>query len=265
MMKAKLLCLCLAAMLLVCCTALAAPRYPEKNGYATDGAAVLSKKTMDDLNAYSKLLEKEAELGLYVATVDFLDGEGLESYAAGLREKWQLKDDDLLLLLAVGEDKFGLWGGEKINRRLSESVQQKLLSAHLHGPFMRQDYDGAINACMPALNDEIGKAFDKAIALDGLFGTVTAPDRNWADWAEDWSARMRENKASPAPERTVRERVTDEDEDTGFSLGKVILTLFLLSVIFGKKPRARRGCGCGCAPFSSLLAALGLYKLWDKD
>jgi len=45
----------------------------------------------------------------------------------------------------------------------------------------------------------------------------------------------------------------------------VILTLFLLSVIFGKKPRARRGCGCGCAPFSSLLAALGLYKLWDKD
>ena len=66
------------------------------------------------------------------------------------------------------------------------------------------------------------------------------------------------------------DRVTREDKSTGFSLGKVLLTIFLLMVIFGNHQgrrgrRGRNGCGCGCAPFSSILAALGLWKLWDKD
>jgi len=44
--------------------------------------------------------------------------------------------------------------------------------------------------------------------------------------------------------------------------------VFLLMVIFGGDRRRRRGCGCfgcGCAPFSSLLAGLGLWKLWGDD
>ena len=57
------------------------------------------------------------------------------------------------------------------------------------------------------------------------------------------------------------------------SLGKVILTVFLLMIIFGNRGHRRgrgrrddrRGCGCGCMPFSSILAALGLWKLWDRD
>ncbi|MBQ7866271.1 MAG: hypothetical protein IJ350_07860, partial [Clostridia bacterium] len=86
---------------------------------------------------------------------------------------------------------------------------------------------------------------------------------------EEWSQRWNEANVKVDTDVKVKtglERVTEEDKDTGFSLGKVILTVFLLMVIFGKKDRrGRHGCGCGCAPFSSILAALGLWKLWDNE
>ena len=47
---------------------------------------------------------------LYLATVDFLDGATLAEYGAGLRDKWDLGEKDLLLLMAAGEDTFGFFG-----------------------------------------------------------------------------------------------------------------------------------------------------------
>ena len=74
--------------------------------------------------------------------------------------------------------------------------------------------------------------------------------------ALDLQALLREQKVRSAVEFKLRELPQP---------GKVILTVFLLMVIFGNHGRRRRSCmGCGCAPFSSILAALGLWKLWDK-
>ena len=66
----------------------------------------------------------------------------------------------------------------------------------------------------------------------------------------------------------IRERIVREDQSSGISFGKVILTVFFLMIIFGGENRRRNsGCGCsgcGCAPFSSILASLGLWKLWGR-
>lgn len=263
----KIICL-LLAMLLLCSAALAEPRYPEKQGEVTDAAAVLSQSTVKDLITFADAVDDDTPIDFYVATVDFLDGESLEDYAAGLRKKWNLHDNDLLLLMAVGEDKFGTFGGEDINRKISTQVQDKLLNTYLAEPFLRQQYDEAIRQYIPALTSEINKAYDENIKLNGLFGQ-TAPSQSIEDWAEEWSKRWADASVKVKTDVKVKtglERVTQEDKDTGFSLGKVILTVFLLMVIFGKKNRrGRNGCGCGCAPFSSILAALGLWKLWDNN
>jgi len=246
-----------AVLMLLCACAFAQPRYPDKRGNMTDAAAVLSKDTLDDLAQLSKMLSKEDALDLYVATVDFLDGEALSAYGKGLREHWNLGSDDLLLLLAVGEDKFGFFPGDKVNRELPSSVLEKLLSTHFSSAFLRQEYDSAITALMPALVTEMNKAYHKDISISGLFGVQES--FSMPDWF------TREILTMDEPEPDLRQRVTHEDEDTGLSLGKVILTVFLLMVIFGNHGRRRRSCmGCGCAPFSSILAALGLWKLWDK-
>lgn len=268
----KVLCALMTVLCLLMTSALAEPRYPDYQGQTTDAAAVLSRATLEDLAAYDEELSDEADINLVVATVDFLDGVTLDQYAAGLREKWDLDDDTLLLLMAVGEDKFGTYGGEDVNEHLSASVQKKLLSAYLEGPFLRQDYDGALQSYIPALTEEINKAFDADVSVKGLFGTNASSgnttSQEWAEeWADEWVQRLNGSRTEHEEASSVRSRVTEEDESTGFSLGKVILTIFLLMAIFGDKGKrgSRRGCGCGCAPFSSLLAGLGLWKLWEPD
>ena len=260
----KIICL-LLAMLLLYSTALAEPRYPNKLGEVTDAAAVLSQSTVKDLMKFAIEVDDETSIDFYVVTVDFLDGETIVDYAAGLRDKWNLHGNDLLLI-AVGEDKFGTFGGEGFDRKVSPQVQEKLLNTHFAQPFLAQHYDEAIAQYIPALTSELNKAYDENIKLHGLFGRTEAPVVNWAEeWSQRWAdANVKVN--ADAKVKTGLERVTQEDKDTGFSLGKVILTVFLLMVIFGKKDRrGRRGCGCGCAPFSSILAALGLWKLWDNE
>lgn len=257
-MKRIMACLLAALICLPLVSALAEPRYPDSQGAVTDAAAVLSASTVQDLRALAEKLDDTLEL--CVVTVDFLDGAQLASYAEGLREKWALDSNALLLLMAVGEDRFGLFGGSYVNEHLSASVQQKLLSTSFEAPFLRQDYDGAIAALMPALATEIGKAWNGRIDIVGLFGTV---DRTSFSTENDWLNRAVDYARSYEQHF---DRVRDEAIDNGVSAGKVILTVFLLLIIFGNRGKRRNheGCGCGCMPFSSLLAGLGLWKLWKK-
>lgn len=246
-------CFCLLlALLCLWTSATAEPRYPEKQGYVTDAAAVLSQSTVKDLSSFAQQLDDETILCFYVVTVDFLDGASLSNYANGLRQYWSLDDNDLLLLLAVGEDKFGSFSGNNANFWPSQQAQEKLLSIYLEEAFLQQRYDEALSLYVPALANEINKIFDGDIDLSGRFGQTQQAD---IDWAEEWSSRLNDlfQEDDPSP----IDRVTHEDKDTGFSLGKVILTIFLLTVIFGKR-RGRRGCN----PFTRLFAGFGLWKLW---
>ena len=271
MMKRFLSLLVAMLVLCACLPACAAPRYPERQGGTTDAAAVLSQSTLRDLATYAQRLKDETDIDLFVVTVDFLDGETLSSYGEGLFAQWKLDDDSLLLLLAVGEDKFATFSGKDVTRRLSRQVQDKLLSTSLEGPFLRQAYDEAIASFIPALTQEINKAFDANISVGGLFGQAGSESLSVEEWADEWARRWNAAHDEESAPDSVGDRVTREDKSTGFSLGKVLLTVFLLMVIFGNfsdrrgRHGRRRGCGCGCAPFSSILAALGLWKLWDKD
>ena len=269
MMKRFLSLLVAMLVLCACLPACAAPRYPERQGGTTDAAAVLSQSTLRDLATYAQRLKDETDIDLFVVTVDFLDGETLSSYGEGLFAQWKLDDDSLMLLLAVGEDKFATFSGKDVTRRLSRQVQDKLLSTSLEGPFLRQAYDEAIASFIPALTQEINKAFDADVSVGGLFGQAGSESLSVEEWADEWARRWdAAHDEEPAPD-SVGDRVTREDKSTGFSLGKVLLTVFLLMVIFGnfsdRRGRHGRRRGCGCAPFSSILAALGLWKLWDKD
>lgn len=241
------------------------PRYPEQQGLICDSAAVLSPETVSDLDAFNRQLADGADRQLAVVTVDFLDGATPEAYCDGLRKAWNLPEDTALLLLAVGEDRFTLDGTLGLESRVCE----KLLSAHLEGHFMAQDYDSALRSFIPALSQELNKTLDADIDLGGLFGQEAPSAVSVDDWAANWLQRWEDE---PEEAATPIERFVEEDERSGFSLGKVILTIFLLMVIFGNSGRSRRygrdGCGCsgcGCAPFSSLLAGLGLWRLWGGD
>lgn len=260
MKKNLQLLLCAVLVLcMTCCPVLAEPRYPAQQDTVTDAAAVLSADTVRDLKDAADRLAKATDVHLTIALVDFLDGSTIAAYGEGLRSHWQLGNDDVLLLLAVGEDQFGLYGGKNFSSKISVSTQQKLLTSYLQASFMAQDYDGALRTFIPALITECSKTFGETVNLSGLLGTPETTAEPFD--VEDWLQRRFEQ----SNQTNTAHHVTDENEDTGISLGKIILTLFLLSVIFGKRNRRGRRHSCGCMPFSSLLAALGLWRLWDRD
>ncbi len=231
----KRFCLILLLLLSVCTVALAQPRYPvgDDEVCVMDAACVLSVSTVRDVEKLSDRLEDEADVRLVVVTVDFLDGENLADYAQGLRDEWYLdQDEDLLLLMAVGEDQCGLYPGEDLG--LSRATLQKLVATHFQSAFLAQRYDDAIAELMPALVDEINKRHGTDVSAAGLFGTSAQANNP----QNVWSSRHEraQNEATPS----FDDYAAYEEDDTGYSFGKVVLIVLLLMMVFGRRKKRRR-------------------------
>ncbi len=231
----KRFCLILLLLLSVCTVALAQPRYPigDDEVCVMDAACVLSVSTVRDVEKLSDRLEDEADVRLVVVTVDFLDGENLADYAQGLRDEWYLdQDEDLLLLMAVGEDQCGLYPGEDLG--LSRATLQKLVATHFQSAFLAQRYDDAIAELMPALVDEINKRHGTDVSAAGLFGTSAQANNPQNVWSSRYERAQ--NEATPS----FDDYATYEEDDTGYSFGKVVLIVLLLMMVFGRRKKRRR-------------------------
>ena len=251
----------MAAVVFVLSFAQAGPRYPVFQGNVTDAAAVFSTETVNNLRSVIDDVRDETGVNLTIVTVDFLDGYTIDAYAQGLREQWQLLSNNMLLVIAVGEDRcmFAL-AGEGSNVLITPSAAQKLASTYVEPAMLREDYNGAMHDFIPALLTEMNKAYDTRLSAD-YFGmpAVTAEPMLPSDWLADWTFQF--TGADRQPEDYHHE--TEDDDE--ISQGKIILTLVLLSIVFGKRGRRRRHEGCGCSPISRILAMFGLWRLWDRD
>lgn len=241
----------IATLLLLLCfvlslgfPALAEPRYPSQTGETTDAAAVLSHTTLEDLRTLDSRLDQADAMQLKIVTVDFLDAAEADDYAAALFDRWGLDDHEMLLLLAVGEDKYALEAGQNVDRLLSPATQSKLLAASFEEPFLNQQYDAAIAAFVPSLVREINKLCGTSVSTDDLFG------RSSASLFDNWASSLRQNSGDA--DESDASIFTREDSRTGFSLLKVILIIAVLMFVFGsfrrigssqrnaKPPRGRR-------------------------
>lgn len=222
--------LCLLAVLLLALPASAEPRYPEKGGVATDAAAVLSAEVLEDLRTLDKRLDKADVPQICLATVDFLDTQDVQDYADALFDLWNLDSDEMLLLICVGEESYAISTGRDVDRLLSSSVQEKLLTSRFREPFLDERYDAAISAYIPALVSELSKACGETVRMDDLFDS--ASDNLLDNWARNLAASL-----SGDDEESI---FTREDRKTGFSLLKVIVIVVLLVLIFGSFRRVRK-------------------------
>lgn len=240
---------------------------PEKNGEINDFANVFSAQTLEETEAFRRELEKKTDVSLYLAAVHFLDGQEISGYAQALARKWELDENSLLILLAVGEDNYYAWAGDEVEKKLPSASRQILLSQHLQTPFLAQQYDQALIAYVPALSDALGKAYGKSLTLTGRMAPLAtpAPARGF-DWSQLFIYEPEDvRRVDEQVEDRLREFFQGEEKGSGISLGKTLVIALVLWLIFGKK-KERGGCmGCGCAPIGWIVAALGLQKFFERD
>ena len=249
-------------MLLLVSGASAEPRYPAHHSAVNDTAAVFSADTATELNSVISEMELRTNVSLSVATVDFLDGYDMDTYLSGLFTKWAFNNNDVLLLIAVGEDKCGVKIGSGVH--LSDTTVQKLIVTYLEPAVRAQDYESALYSFIPRLVGEIGKAYNVNLS-SGTFAqpvATTAPPSQ-TDLLDRWQA----GRTTAA--RTTTQPTGSKSGKSSGSFGSFLLAMFLLWMFFGKGSRRyrsmRNGCGCGCSPFAKLFALLGLARIWHDD
>ena len=258
--------LCMLLCLLLPLHALAAARMPDMRGNINDVADVLSAQTVADLAEFSKQVTQKARIDLHVAAVHFLDGMEPLAYAERLFHKWQLTEEDLLLVCAAGEDSFALFMGDKAAQVLDRSSADNLLytSSEFASLFRSQRYDAAMAAFARGLNVLLEKRTGSAVRMDGLFGqnVPSVPVQLETYGTELWKDVM-ESINESTHERQSHFREADEREN-GLTAGSWIVLIILIMIMLrrNKPGRSRGRSGCGCSPIGWIVSLLGLGFLF---
>ncbi len=252
---------------LVVCLALVpcvnAEQYPVRQGAATDLADVLGAATVADIEALSGRYAEETGGTLSVVTRHFLGGADAKGYAEALFSAWTLDESSALLLMVVGEDSYALYMGERARSLLPRESADALLSSQFRAKFMAREYDAALSAFLPALV----KKLDADVSALGLFGqeiaqSTPAPvqDVTGGSWAGFFSDSWRGwTEAAEEEDEPDENWLRDEEKNTGFSFGRLVVIGLVLYFLFGRKKN--KG-GCGCGPIGWILGTFGLADLF---
>lgn len=275
----KLLCILLCLMMfLLPASALGAARMPEMRGNITDSADVLNAQTAADLAEFAKQMTQTAGVNLHVATVHFLDGMEAQAYAEKLFQKWELTDEDLLLVCAAGEDTFATAIGATAEQLIGRANAENLLytSSEFGQLFRTQQYDAAMAAYCKGMNALLEKQTGDSVRMDGLFGEESLTSGKMLDVDEYfekyggllWHDVM--EAINEAGEDYQTYYAEEEREENGLTAGGWIVLIILIMILLRQNKRDRirrraRRSGCGCSPLGWIIGLLGLGFLFDRD
>jgi uncharacterized protein len=178
-------------------------------GYVNDFAGVLSASAKAQLTALCTEVDQKAHAQIAVVTVKSLDGQAVEDYAVDLATKWGIgpkqADRGILILLAVEDRKYWTSVGYGLEPILPDGKVGGFGREAV--PLLRAgDYSGAVLLITRRVADVI--AADKGVTLSGN---------------------------SPAPVRSAPR------EDTGWSIGQILLLLFIIFVVYSIMKRSGGG------------------------
>jgi uncharacterized protein len=178
-------------------------------GYVNDFAGVLSASAKAQLTALCTEVDQKTHAQIAVVTVKSLDGQAAEDYAVDLATKWGIgpkqADRGILILLAVEDRKYWTSVGYGLEPILPDGKVGGFGREAV--PLLRAgDYSGAVLLITRRVADVI--AADKGVTLSGN---------------------------SPAPVGTAPR------EDTGWSIGQILLLLFIIFVIYSIMKRSGGG------------------------
>lgn len=210
-------------------------RLPDNRGVLTDDANVLDARTVKDIEKFADMVEDETDVNIHVALVHFTDGMDVKKYGETLFRKWELSDEDMLIVGVIGQDGFTMVLGDHLEQKLSSSSVDNLLytSTNFSNLFSARQYDAAFASLFSGMTDLLNKEYRENMRLGRLFDHVL-----------DLSASNQSVFGSNSWSQTLGE-IIDLDEDfrdyqeEGNGLGVVhwiLLIGLVLIIINGSDP-----------------------------
>ncbi len=154
-----------SAFILVCillgliASSLLAQNFPPPQGFVNDFAAILSDSTVSQLERRLVTLEQDTSAEVAVVTIDNLDGDTIEEYAAGLFQAWGIgkkgKDNGVLFILSVADKGIRIEVGYGLEPVITDGRAGRILDSEVI-PYLKQgDFDKGVEAGVLAIEGYI--------------------------------------------------------------------------------------------------------------
>lgn len=246
-MQKRILCLLAVIVCLCAFPAMARVTYPEKRGYVNDDAAVLSVQTANDIE---KLNERMDGAEFTVVTRHFLGGTDAQEYCKGLFDYWWLDEDDVLVLLVIGEERYAVMMGDAVKSCISEEQLSSLLSSQMRAPFINErDYDKAVGNFLLSVSSQISRSMGESLNTGGLFGTQeTVKNEVFDNWKGNWwegffAEVVGEDDWDKAPEYAGDSYYYEAYEDDASISRLAIIAIVLVFIVSRRKKKGKSGLG----------------------
>ena len=171
----KLLCACLAALLLIACgaSALAKVPSPSKEFYYLDQANVLSEATEGEIFFSNQLLEDACGAQIVVVTVKSTGSESLSDYAYEMINQWGIGDKDVqngfLLVLAIDDDDYYAVPGTGLQPKFTSGAIKDYYDKYLETDFAAKRYDAGVKKFFEAVFARIADTYNADVTIqDGI-------------------------------------------------------------------------------------------------
>lgn len=161
------------------------------NTYVGDYANVLSDETEQHIIDQNDKLSRATGAAIVVVTVDFMDGMDSADYAYECFNAWGIGDagrnNGLLLVYAVGENKVRALQGSGIENSLTSGTLENMLESYFYDGYDNQEYDSATKAFFDAAYDWFDSYYggiDAALEAGTLAEPAPVPGGNYGPQPE---------------------------------------------------------------------------------
>ncbi|MBS7670892.1 TPM domain-containing protein [Croceicoccus gelatinilyticus] len=213
--------------------------YPERpEGPVLDQADIIPADQEAAMDARLRAYNEQTGRAVVVATVNSLDGETIEMYAANMFAEWGIggaeTDQGLLLLVAPNDRKVRIEVGYGLTPYVTDILSGRIIRNDILPAFKAGDYPGGINAGLDALITQMDLTPAEAKAMAEAAAAAEAQQREMAGNIEGTSA-------------------------AGFVFWVIMIVVFM--ILFGRRSGGRRyRRGGGISPWVILWGASELAR-----
>ena len=151
----KTLFLTLAVVPLLMATIAMGVDIPYLTGRVTDNAKLLSPDLHRAITEILKAHEERTTNQIAVLTVESLEGESIEEYAAAVFQEWKLgqegKDNGILVIIAPNERRMRIEVGYGLEGLLPDARAGDIIRNYMTPRFKKEDYSGGIQEGVKAI------------------------------------------------------------------------------------------------------------------